>query len=132
MSGIQHARDIRMCERSQDLTFLQKAPAVETPRAGWQQFHRDALGYLAIGTLSQIHSSHAAAPDNFHQPVWPATTSTCVKQRERSSRSDTDVPHEEFAGARIERQQRLYFPADLLVHKMLGEVLNAGLGRQVR
>src|SRR5206468_12926023 len=64
-AGIQHARDVRMGKRRQNLALLQKPLSLELASAEGQQLDRDTLGYVAINALGQIHSAHASAPDDF-------------------------------------------------------------------
>src|ERR1700722_20022008 len=96
------------------------------------QLHGDALGHFAVHALGQIHRAHAPAPYYLKQPVRPATPSFACELRQRLAGRDTDVPHQESARAGIEFEQRLYLAADLGIDPVFGQILRAGLRRQIR
>jgi hypothetical protein len=82
VSGAQHAGDIRMSERSENLPLLQEVFALSIACARRQQLHSHLLSYLSVGSLSQVHRTHAPAPDHFQQTVWPTAPTAGVEAAE--------------------------------------------------
>ena len=81
MAGIQHAGDIRMGERRQDLPLLEEALALRVAGAWRKQLHGETLGHFAIGALGQIDRAHAAASDQVQQPVGAAAPALTFELR---------------------------------------------------
>ncbi len=100
--GIEHSRDIRVGERSENLPFLQKAFALGVACAWREQFHGQALGHFPVRALGQIYRAHAAASDHVQQLVWPAAPTLRLKLGKRPACGDTDIAQQKSACARIE------------------------------
>src|SRR5713226_3280067 len=102
MPSIQHARDIGMSERGENLPFLQKALALGIAGARWEQLHGQALGHFAVRALGQVDCTHAAASDYVQQPVWPAAPALNFELRKGPAGSNANVAQQKRARPRIE------------------------------
>src|SRR5579863_848609 len=132
MAGIQHASDVRMSQRREDLPLLEEAFALRVARTGREQFHGQALSDFAIGALGQIDRAHAAASDYVQQPVGACAPPLSFKLRKGPAGSDAHVELEEGIDSGVKCQERLDFLAYLLVHLVLPKIPGAIRGRQVR
>ena len=71
-AGIQQARDVRMRESREDLSFSGEAQAqVRVGQTGAQQFQRDAALIQAVGAFGHPHLAHAAFAQQGFQTIRP-------------------------------------------------------------